>query len=288
MEKYVICMDASGDIAKDVVRENEIEFVPMEYTVQDEVFIADGTEDDSVMKQFYARQREGAETRTSQITPYAYEEAFRKYLEQGYSVLYFCLSSGLSSTYESSLLAVENLKEEYPGLEVCSVDTLAATGGIGVLVEKAIENRRNGVSVKANYDDICACVSHIHHFFMVEDLMYLLRGGRVSAASAYMGSMLNIKPILKIDEKGELVTIAKKRGHKAAVQCLAELFEEYYDPSMGNTVYLCTGDSMELQKELQEKIKEKHPELVCRITYLCPVIGAHTGPGMISVIFLGK
>ena len=288
MQKYVICMDASGDIAKDVAEENEIVFVPMEYMVQEEAFIADGSEDDSVMKHFYARQREGAETRTSQITPFAYEETFRRYLEQGCSVLYFCLSSGLSSTYESSLLAVGNLKEEYPQLDVYSVDTLAATGGIGVLVEKAIENRKNGMSVKENYDDICACIPRLHHFFMVEDLMYLLRGGRVSAASAYMGSMLNIKPILKIDEKGELVTIAKKRGHKAAVQYLAECFEEHYDPASSGPVYLCTGDSMELQKELQERIREKHPELVCRVTYLCPVIGAHTGPGMISVIFLGK
>ena len=288
MENYVICMDTSGDIDPKVLDEYEVEFVPMEYLVGEEKHLATGPEKEEVMKAFYAAQRTGVETRTSQITPYVYQETFRKYLDQGRDVMYFCLSSGLSSTCESARLTVEELKEDYPDRKIYVVDTLSATGGIGFMLTRAVENRKNGMSIEENYESIMALIPRMCHFFMVEDLMYLLRGGRVSASSAYVGSMLNIKPILKIDEKGELATIAKKRGHKGAVAHLAELFEEHYDPSMGNVVYMCDGDARELQDKLKEKLLEKHPDLEFHQTYLCPVIGAHTGPGMISEIFIGK
>lgn len=140
MEDYVICMDASGDLLGEIARENGIDFVPMEYSLGEEMRTSHGGEDEAVLKKFYDGQRKGDMTRTSQISPYMYEEYFKKFLEAGKSVLYFCLSSGLSNTYESSMLAAGNLKEEYPEQEILPVDTLAATGGIGILVEQAIEN----------------------------------------------------------------------------------------------------------------------------------------------------
>lgn len=288
MNDYIICMDASGDLLREIAKENEIDFVPMEYSLGEEMRTSYGCEDEAVLKKFYDGQRGGDLTRTSQISPYMYEEYFKKFLEEGKSVLYFCLSSGLSSTYESAMLAVDNLKEEYPELEVLPVDTLAATGGMGILAEKAIENRKKGMPIRENYEAVRALVPKLRHFFMVQDLMYLKRGGRVSAATAIVGSALNIKPILKIDENGKLVTIDKKRGNKVAMMSLFAYFKDNYNPELGNTIYICDADTPELADTLVEKVREEAPDVAIRRTMLSPIIGAHTGPGMLSMILLGK
>nr|WP_304955272.1 DegV family protein [uncultured Acetatifactor sp.] len=288
MEDYVICMDASGDLLGEIARENGIDFVPMEYSLGEEMRTSHGGEDEAVLKKFYDGQRKGDMTRTSQISPYMYEEYFKKFLEAGKSVLYFCLSSGLSNTYESSMLAAGNLKEEYPEQEILPMDTLAATGGIGILVEQAIENKRKGMDIRRNYEAVRALVPKLRHFFMVQDLMYLKRGGRVGAATAIVGSALNIKPILKIDENGKLVTIDKKRGNKAAMTALFTYFKDNYNPELGNTIYICDADTPELAEALVEKVKAEAPDAVVRRMMLSPIIGAHTGPGMLSMILLGK
>lgn len=288
MDDYVICMDASGDILKEIAIENNIDFVPMEYSLGDEMRTSHGCEDDKLLKKFYDGQRKGDLTKTSQISPFMYEEYFRKFLEAGKSVLYFCLSSGLSSTYDSSRLAAENLKEEFPNLEVLPVDTLAATGGMGLLTEKAIENRKNGMTLHENFEAVQALVPKIRHYFMVQDLMYLKRGGRVGAATALVGSALNIKPMLKIDESGKLITTDKKRGDKAAMTALFSFFKENYNEELSNIIYICDADTPELAKLLEEKVKEEAPGVVIRRTMLSPIIGAHTGPGMLSMILLGK
>ena len=281
---YVICMDASGDIIREAAEENGIAFVPMEYSLGDEMRTSRGCEEEALLKKFYDGQRGGDLTRTSQIPPFMYEEYFKEFLEEGKSVLYFCLSSGLSSTYESALLAAENLKEQYPENEIFPVDTLAATGGIGILAERAIENRSKGMSIRENYEDMKAFVPHLRHYFMVQDLMYLKRGGRVNAATAIVGSALNIKPILKIDESGKLVTVDKKRGNKAAMSSLFTFFKENYNPEVCNTIYICDADTPELADSLVEKVREAAPEVTVRRTMLSPIIGAHTGPGMLSMI----
>lgn len=286
MKDYVICMDASGNILREIAEENDIAFVPMEYSLGDEMRTSCGCEDDALMKKFYDGQRKGDLTRTSQIAPFLYEEFFGKFLQEGKSVLYFCLSSGLSATYESSVLAAGNLKETYPDAEVVSIDTLSATGGIGLLVERAIQNRKKGMDIHENRDDILAAIPRLCHYFMVEDLMYLKRGGRVSAATAFVGSALNIKPMLIIDKIGKLVTVDKKRGSKAAMMSLFAYFEEHYRPEACNVIYICDADAPELAAALVEKVKEAAPDVEIRQTMLCPIIGAHTGPGMLSMILM--
>ena len=285
---YVICMDASGDIVKEIAVENHIEFVPMEYSLGEEMRVSHGCEEEALLKKFYNGQRNGDLTKTSQISPFMYEEYFRKFLEEGKSVLYFCLSSGLSSTYDSSRLAAENLKEEFPNLEVLSIDTLAATGGMGLLTEKAIENRKNGMGIHENFEAIQTLIPKIRHYFMVQDLMYLKRGGRVSAATALVGSAHNINPMLKIDESGKLITTDKKRGDKAAMTALFSFFKENYNEELSNIVYICDADTPELAELLEEKVKEEAPDVIVRRTMLSPIIGAHTGPGMLAVILFGK
>ena len=288
MNDYIICMDASGDIIRDAALENGIEFVPMEYSLGEEMRTSHGCESEDMLKKFYDGQRNGDLTKTSQISPYMYEEYFKKFLEMGKSILYFCLSSGLSSTYQSAMLAAESLKEDYPESEVLPVDTLAATGGIGLLAEKAIANRKNGMTIHENLESIRAVIPKLRHYFMVQDLMYLKRGGRVGAATALVGSALNIKPMLKIDENGKLVTVDKKRGNKAAMSSLFTFFQENYNPEIDRKIYICDADTPELAQSLAEKVKEAAPKAEIRRTMLSPIIGAHTGPGMLSMILFGK
>lgn len=288
MNDYIICMDASGDIIRDAALENGIEFVPMEYSLGEEMRTSHGCESEDMLKKFYDGQRNGDLTKTSQISPYMYEEYFKKFLEMGKSILYFCLSSGLSSTYQSAMLAAESLKEDYPEAEVLPVDTLAATGGIGLLAEKAIANRKNGMTIHENLESIRAVIPKLRHYFMVQDLMYLKRGGRVGAATALVGSALNIKPMLKIDENGKLVTVDKKRGNKAAMSSLFTFFQENYNPEIDRKIYICDADTPELAQSLAEKVKEAAPKAEIRRTMLSPIIGAHTGPGMLSMILFGK
>jgi DegV family protein with EDD domain len=288
MSKYVIMMDVSGDIVDESIKKWDLKFIPMQYSLGEEMRTSTGPEDAAVLKAFYDGQRGGDLTKTSQITPFQYEEYFEPYLKEGFSILYLALSSGLSSTFSAACLASETLKEKYPELDVIPVDSKAATGGMGILIEQALKNREQGVSLEENAKALKAYVTKIKHWFLVQDLNYLKRGGRVSSTTAFVGSMLNIKPILKIDENGKLTTIAKKRGNKMAVQALFELFKEHYDEQITDTIYLCDADCKELSTLLAEELHKTFPNLEIKQTTLCPIIGAHTGPGMLAICHLGK
>ena len=288
MSIYVIMMDVSGDIVDESIKKWDLKFIPMQYSLGEEMRTSTGPEDAAVLKAFYDGQRGGDLTKTSQITPFQYEEYFEPYLKEGFSILYLALSSGLSSTFSAACLASETLKEKYPELDVIPVDSKAATGGMGILIEQALKNREQGVSLEENAKALKAYVTKIKHWFLVQDLNYLKRGGRVSSTTAFVGSMLNIKPILKIDENGKLTTIAKKRGNKMAVQALFELFKEHYDEQITDTIYLCDADCKELSTLLAEELHKTFPNLEIKQTTLCPIIGAHTGPGMLAICHLGK
>ncbi len=288
MSKYVIMMDVSGDIVDESIKKWDLKFIPMQYSLGEEMRTSTGPEDAAVLKAFYDGQRGGDLTKTSQITPFQYEEYFEPYLKEGFSILYLALSSGLSSTFSAACLASETLKEKYPELDVIPVDSKAATGGMGILIEQALKNREQGVSLEENAKALKAYVTKIKHWFLVQDLNYLKRGGRVSSTTAFVGSMLNIKPILKIDENGKLTTIAKKRGNKMAVQALIDYFKENYDSQAPKTIYISNADCKELGDMLAGKLKELYPDLEIKQTTLSPIIGAHTGPGMLMLSHIGK
>lgn len=285
---YVIIMDVSGDLNIDIDDNKEIGFIPMEYSIGGEMRKCIGPEDADVISKFYNGQRNGDFTQTSQISPYMYEEYLTPYFEKGMSVLYLCLSSGLSSTFQSACMAKESLKESFPDLDLYPVDTLAATGGMGVLAERAVRNKKAGMSVQENYKDLLEAVTKIKHWFLVQDLMYLKRGGRISAATAVVATTLNIKPILVINEEGKLDTVAKKRGEKGAALHLVEEFSKDYDPQTGDVIYVINADVPKVGEFLEEKIRERFPEATIRQSSLCPIIGAHTGPGMAAICYISK
>ena len=285
---YQIIMDVSGDVRPEFAEEKGIGFIPMEYSIGDEMRTCAGMEGAEILKKFYDGQRGGDLTKTSQISPYMYEEFFSPIFEAGDSVLYLCLSGGLSSTFQSSNVAKAALEEKYPGCKLYPVDTLAATGGMGVLAERAVRNREAGMSLEENYADLVEAAHHIRHWFFVQDLMYLKRGGRVSAATAVVGTMLNVKPILKIDEVGKLVTFDKKRGNKAAGKALLDLFKESYDAAAGDVIYVIDADAPDQGAYLAAEVEKAAPGATVRRMTLSPIIGAHTGPGMAAICHMGK
>lgn len=285
---YEVVMDVAGDIDRKIAEENGIRFIPMEYTLGNAMRTCNGPEPDDILTEFYNGQRQGDLTKTSQISPYQYETYLKEYFEAGKSVLYLCLSSGLSSTFQSSCMAKQTLTEDYPNCGFYPVDSLAATGGMGVLAERAVRNRKKGMSVQENYEDLLKATTKIRHWFVVEDLMYLKRGGRISASTAIIGTALNIKPILIINKEGKLDTVAKKRGDKASLKELITQFEAEYDTESGDVIYVANADCPGKAEQLVEQIKELYPNCEVRSTGLTPIIGAHTGPGMAAVCFMGK
>lgn len=285
---YEIFSDVSLDIDKEFMQKDEVRFVPMEYMLGEETFHCERPESDEMMHNYYDKLRQAIPTRTSQIAPFHYVAVFEPYVKEKKSILYLSLSGGLSNTYESAQLAVEMLKESYGEVHVEVVDSLGATGGMGLLAEAACRNREKGMSLSENAAWLRENANKINYWFKVEDLMYLKRGGRISAATAVIGTALNIKPILTINGEGKLDTVAKKRGDSLALKYIVEQFADSFDGSFGETVYICCADCMDNAAKLKQMVLELHPELVVKITMLSPIIGAHTGPDMLSLIYFGK
>lgn len=285
--EYLIYIDASADIDPGFLAKNDIRFVPMRYTVGDEERLCENLESEAALKAFYDAQRAGKTTRTSQITPNAYRETFEPILKEGKSVLYLSLSSGLTKTFDSVCLAAEELAETYTEAKVVPVDSLCATGGIGLLAEHAVENRENGMSIEENAAWLNEHKHNMSHWFMVDDLMYLKRGGRIPATTAVLGSALHIKPILAMDEAGRLTSVEKKRGEKMALKALADKYRIHRKAEYGNRVYILHGDCEKYADTVEELIKKENPQAEVTKMTLCPVIGSHTGPGLITVIFFG-
>ncbi len=282
---YEIFSDVSLDIDREFARKHQVRYVPMEYMLEEQSFRCTEPESDSMMHEYYEKLRRKASTHTSQITPNHYLEVFKPYVKEGRPLLYISLSSGLSNTYGSACMAAQMLREDYTNAEIEVVDSLGGTGGMGLLVEKACENRESGMSLTENAEWLRKHAGNISYWFKVEDLMYLQRGGRVSAATAVVGTALQIKPILTILPNGKLDTIEKKRGNKQALKCMAERFGQKFDPSYGNTVYISCSDCMDVADSLKKLVLEQRPDANVKKTMLSPIIGAHTGPDMVALIY---
>lgn len=286
-DKYAIFTDVSSDIKATFIKENDVHFIPMKYVINSKDKLYTGIYDENILKDFYLAQKNGAVTKTTQIAPQIYSDIWEPIVKEGISIIYISLSSGLSSTYQSAVLAANELMDKYPDIKIIPIDSLAGTGGMSLLVERAIENKKNGMTIEDNAACLDEIKHNICHWFMVEDLMYLRRGGRVSATTAIVGTTLNIKPILKINDEGKLVPIAKKRGIKAALKELVNLYEMASEGGE-ERVYITHADCIDNAKKLEKAILEKNPKCKITILMLNPIIGAHTGPGMIAILHFGK
>lgn len=282
MNDYKIFIDLSCDIDGDYVKENNIGFVPMEYQIGEETKISSFVEGDEVMKAFYKAMKDGKVTSTSQITPYKYVDYFKPFCEENIDILYLPLSSGLSQTYSSSKMAKEELLKKYPNIKIEIVDSLSATAGISLLTNLAVENKKKGMTIEENAKSLAEAVLKTKVTFLVENLTYLKRGGRIKATTAFIAGALNIKPVLIINKEGKLETIAKKHGVKKAASYLVDTFNEEWD-GVNKLVYITHADAIDTANYVKEKLLEAHPDLTIKTVMISPIIGAHVGPGMCAL-----
>lgn len=288
MRDYVIVSDSTADLPVEVINELGIKIIPFSYSINDEVFNYYLDERDDV-KAFYDKLRSGAMPVTSQINPVTYKEYFEEIVKEGKDILYLCFSSGLSGSYQSSMLAVDMIEEKYPGAKIVSIDTLAAAVGEGVFLCAAAKKKASGMNIDELAQWVKDTRSNVRHWFMVEDLFHLKRGGRLSAVEAVVGSALKIKPILSVDEAGKLVVKSKVRGTGKALDCLVSKVVEETDNMAEQIAVIGHADAPERAEKLKEMvIAQGMKEENIMIAPIGPIIGTHVGAGMVAIAFITK
>ena len=282
---YKIITDSCCDLPAQMYEELNVSVVALSVTIKGET-INNYTEER--LKEIYAALREKEHATTAAANPQDWENAIAPSLEQGMDALVLAFSSGLSTTYQSAVIAAEELMERYPGRTVKVVDTLAASMGQGLFVYYACKKRDAGMSL----EDLTAWCEenkhHIAHWVTVDDLFHLKRGGRVSAATAVAGTMLQIKPIIHVDNEGRLINVGKARGRKAALQTLAKKMAETQIVGENDTIFISHGDCVEDAEALGEMLKEMCDVKEVVIHYIGAVIGSHAGPGTIALFFVAN
>lgn len=279
MKDYLLFMDVSGDVMDEYIEQGKVELVPMEFIINGNSQYYTGKKDGIDVIEFYSQVKARADIKTTQITPAIYEEYFEPYLAGGHSALYLCLSSGLSSTFQSACAAAKNLKEKYPDVELLVVDTLRATACTGILCEKMISNKDNGMSLRDNYYDLEVFKYKLDACCYVDDLNALQRGGRIGKGTAIIGTMFDIKPLITFTPDGKLRNWGKQRGIKLSIKKLVEFYMQSADLNSPYPLYICHADELTNAKELAAKVKEANPNCEIKIRLLSPIIGAHLGPG---------
>lgn len=287
MSDYVIVTDSSADLPAELVQELEVEVLPLSFTIQGKSYrnYPDGREME--LRSFYQMLRAGEMATTSAVNVADYTAILEPLLQSGKDVLVLAFSSGLSTTYQSSVIAVEELREKYPDRKLFTVDTLCASMGQGLLVWLAVQEKRKGASIEAVRDWVEANKLHLCHWFTVDDLHFLKRGGRVSAATAVVGSMLSIKPVLHVDNEGHLINMSKARGRGASLTALVDRMERTAIDPAGQTVFLSHGDCLADAQKVACEVKRRMGVKEVVLNDIGPVIGAHAGPGTVALFFLG-
>ena len=286
MRDYVIFADSCCDVSPEVLAQWGVPYANMTFSFdgEDREYIST----DISNKEFYDRMRQGAHARTAAINADAFIRAFTPILEQGKDLLYVAFSSGLSTTVNSAHMAAQELKETYPEQKIVIVDTLAASAGGGLMVYMAVEKKKAGATLEENAVYLQELVSQHCIWFIVDDLEYLKRGGRVSPLVAFAGGILGIKPVLHIDMEGHLVKVSTARGRKKAIEALAAKYAELSYEEKNTPIFISHADCREDAQQLVDMIEQNHGGKVTHITDIGPVIGSHTGPGAIALFFIGK
>lgn len=285
MSEYVIFTDSACDISPKLLADWGVPYADMTFTFDDsgEEFI----NSDISVKDFYDRMRAGANAKTAAINADSFMRCFEPLLQAGKDILYVAFSSGLSTTVNSALMAVDMLKERFPERTICVVDTLAASAGGGLMVYMAIQKKNSGASLEENAEYIRSLVDKHCIWFTVDDLEYLKRGGRVSPAVAFVGGLLGIKPVLQMDMEGHLIKVGTARGRKKAIEALANKYGELHFPEQNTPIFISHGDCEEDAKLLADMLEDRYGAKVTLLTDIGPIIGSHSGPGTIALFFIG-
>ena len=288
MRDYVIITDSCCDLSEQLANDAGLYVIPMVMTISGKEYKNYLDEREISSKAFYDRLRTGETASTSALNMDTFLSVFGEFLEQGKDILYLAFSSGLSGTYHVSTLAAEELAQKYPESRIFCCDTLCASMGEGLLVYLAGKKKQSGASIEEVRDFVEQNKLNLCHWFTVDDLNHLKRGGRVSATTAFVGSLLNIKPVLHVDDEGHLINVGKARGRRAAVSSLFEHMKETAVNPSEQTVFISHGDCEEDALALKEMIEKEFSPKEIQINPIGPVIGAHSGPGTLALFFLGS
>lgn len=287
MRDYVIMTDSCCDLTDRMARDLELEVLPLTMHMDGQDYPNDLAGTAISNQEFYKRIRAGKLATTSAVNVGQFQDAMRRVLESGRDIVCVCFSSALSTTYQSAVIAAEDLRAEFPEAEIHVVDSLSASLGQGLLLYLAVEQKRGGLTaaelakwVEDNRLTVC-------HWFTVDDLNFLKRGGRVSATTALLGTMLSIKPIMHTSDEGKLVPVSKARGRKAAIAALLDKIEALGIHPEKQTMFICHADCEEDAKAVAKTIQDRFGTPTVHINYIGPVIGSHTGPNTMGIFFVG-
>ena len=282
---YRIVTDTGCDFPQQMYGEKGLTVVPLIVNYKGKEY---NSYTEQWLKEIYAGLRAGEVATTAAVNPEGWAAAIEPILAEGEDVLVLVFTSGLSTTYQSAVIAATELMEKYPGRTVNVVDTLCASLGQGLFVHYATQKRDEGMSLQELTDWCEKTKLQLCHWVTVDDLMYLKRGGRISATTALVGTMLQVKPIIHVDDEGKLINVGKARGRKGSIDVLVKKMQETALPGQNDLAYICHGDCIEDANYLAQRIKERCGVKEVFIGYTGAVIGSHSGPGTLALFFLGS
>ena len=287
MANYRIVTDATADLPAALAQELNVTVIPMEVHLDETEYLYEPTWASLRPDYFYAQVRDGKSPTTTQINVFAYHSVFDPIIAQGEDILYIAFSSALTGSQQSARIAANELMEQYPQRKIIIVDSLSASLGEGLLVYHAAKHWQAGMSLEALTAWVEENRHHLCHWFTVDDLHHLKKGGRVSAAAAAFGTALKIKPVLHVDDEGRLTPVSKVQGRRRSLKALVEQMEVTFLSEQNDVIFIGHGDSLEDAQYVQKLVQERFGITNFVIDYIGPVIGAHSGPGTIALFFLG-
>ena len=281
---YRLYSDSTCDLSKEILDKMDVKLFDLSFEVDGKTY----TGDEMPLKDFYDAMRNGAMTKTSQVSPSTYEEEFERCINEGHDILHLAFSSGLSGSYNAACIAKDNLLEKYPKARIIIVDSLCASTGQGLLLIKAEKLKREGMGLNELGDWLEHNKYNLCHVFTVDDLEYLRRGGRVSKTAAVAGTLLGIKPVLHVDNDGHLIPLGKVRGRRQSLDRLVDMVKERCGDWDNSEVCICHGDCLDDARYCADKLRKLFGKgTKVNICYTGAVIGAHSGPGTIALFFMG-
>lgn len=284
MDNYVIMSDTGCDIEFDTLKDWGVGFRGLTFHFEGDTEYKEGEMSKS---EFYKRMRAGEVSRTSAVNSQSFRELFEEPLKEGKDILYLGFSSGISATSNSAEMAANELRDEYPERKIITIDTLAASAGQGLILYYAVEKKKSGAVIEENAQYVRDMLPKLAHWFTVEDLVYLKRGGRVSAAAAFASGVLGIKPVLHVDDEGHLINMMKVRGREQSLKAIAKKYIETAQDTKG-IYFISHGDCIEDAKLLESMIVAEGGSECALITGIGTIIGSHAGPGTIALFFLAS
>ncbi len=286
MEYFKIITDSTADLPKEYIEKYQLGMMYLSYTIEGETYQGNKQLKEEI---FYNKMKNGFMPTTSQVNPTEAKEVFEEYLKETNKILCISFSSGLSGTYNSARIAADEIMEENKEANIIVIDSLSASLGEGLLVHKAIMMREAGSSLEDTAKWIEEHKLNLVHAFTVDDLFHLYRGGRVSKTTAIVGTVINIKPVLHVDNEGHLINMYTVRGRKKSLRSLVDYMEKRIGSyrNQNDIVFISHGDALEDAQFVADEVKERFGIDSFLIDYVGPTIGAHSGPGTIALFFLG-